>query len=124
MSEVRDGAHAVIVLDLRSGAHRLTPPGALRRAVQKQLRHEGLPEPGDGHYRFLLLDTPRGLTDHHSLYEQVLGYGTKAWMLGLVIGDLPGTADTDAPGGPYDDVPAALETDPDTEPGAGLGPRL
>ncbi|MGW2821204.1 hypothetical protein ACWC24_09390 [Streptomyces sp. NPDC001443] len=124
MSEVRDGTHAVIVLDLRSGAHRLTAPGALRRAVQKQLGHEGLPEPGDGHYRFLLLDTPRGLTDHHSLYEKVLGYGTKAWLLGLVIGDLPGAADTYAPTGPYDDFPAALESDPDAEPGAGLGRRL
>ncbi|MPY34494.1 hypothetical protein FNH09_25605 [Streptomyces adustus] len=124
MSEVRDGAHAVIVLDLRSGAHRLTAPGALRRAVQKQLRHEGLPEPGDGHYRFLLLDTPRGLTDHHSLYEKVLGYGTKAWLLGLVIGDLPGTADTDASTGPYDDFPAAPESGPDAEPGAALNRRL
>ncbi|MER5575647.1 hypothetical protein [Streptomyces massasporeus] len=103
MSQVSDAARAVIVLDLRFGAHTLATPGALRAAVQEQLRNEGLPEPGNGHYRFLLLDTPRGLTDHHSLYEKILGYGTKAWMLGLVIGDLPGSDDADTPtAGRYD----------------------
>ncbi|MEU6355075.1 hypothetical protein ABZ896_38150, partial [Streptomyces sp. NPDC047072] len=93
MSRTTDTAHAVIVLDLRSGAHTLASPGALRAAVQEQLRTEGLPEPGNGHYRFLLLDTPRGLMDHHSLYEMILGYGTKAWLLGLVVGDLPDAED-------------------------------
>lgn len=104
MSRTTGAAHAVIVLDLRSGAHTLAGPGALRAAVQEQLRAEGLPEPGNGHYRFLLLDTPRGLMDHHSLYEKILGYGAKAWMLGLVVGDLPDaedarTADGDENGG-------------------------
>ncbi|WP_427168366.1 hypothetical protein ACQF4J_44465 [Streptomyces sp. C1-1] len=93
MSRTTGAAHAVIVLDLRSGAHTLASPGALRAAVQEQLRTEGLPEPGNGHYRFLLLDTPRGLLDHHSLYEMILGYGTRAWLLGLVVGDLPDAED-------------------------------
>ncbi|WP_425246495.1 hypothetical protein [Streptomyces sp. NEAU-NA10] len=111
MSRLNDAGRAVIVLDLRSGAHRLATPGALRAAVQEQLRNEGLPEPGNGHYRFLLLDTPRGLMDHHSLYEKILGYGTKAWMLGLVIGDLPDAEDARTPsGGRNGGRPA---TDPD-----------
>ncbi|MFI7504796.1 hypothetical protein ACIBVL_41265 [Streptomyces sp. NPDC049687] len=93
MSRTTGAAHGVIVLDLRSGAHTLATPGALRAAVHEQLRTEGLPEPGNGHYRFLLLDTPRGLMDHHSLYEKILGYGSKAWMLGLVVGDLPDAED-------------------------------
>ncbi|MFD8999595.1 hypothetical protein ACFV0T_01190 [Streptomyces sp. NPDC059582] len=123
MSQVKDAAHAVIVLDLRSGAHRLAAPGALRKAVQQQLRDEGLPEPGDGHYRFLLLDTPRGLMDHHGLYEKVLGYGAKAWVLGLVVGDLPGADDLDATALPHDDDrPAEFVSDSDN-PG-GFGRRL
>ncbi|MFJ8109164.1 hypothetical protein [Streptomyces sp. NPDC096132] len=93
MSRTTGAAHAVIVLDLRSGAHTLATPDGLRAAVQEQLRAEGRPEPANGHYRFLLLDTPRGLMDHHSLYERVLGYGAKAWLLGLVVGDLPDTED-------------------------------
>ncbi|MDL5205246.1 hypothetical protein [Streptomyces sp. ALI-76-A] len=113
MNHVRDASRAVIVLDLRSGAHRLAAPGALRTAVWKQLRNEGLPEPGNGHYRFLLLDTPRGLMDHHSLYEQILGYGAKAWMLGLVIGDLPGADDTGAPAAGRHDTEQPYD-DPDT----------
>ncbi|MGW1725921.1 hypothetical protein ACWCQK_23645 [Streptomyces sp. NPDC002306] len=115
MNQAREAAQAVIVLDLRSGAHRLAAPGALRKAVQQQLRHEGLPEPGDGHYRFLLLDTPRGLMDHHSLYEKILGYGAKAWMLGLVIGDLPGADGPDALTGPQDGdrpAPSGIEAEP------------
>lgn len=48
MSRTTGAAHAVIVLDLRSGAHTLASPGALRAAVQEQLRTEGLPEPGNG----------------------------------------------------------------------------
>ncbi|MFE0512399.1 hypothetical protein, partial [Streptomyces sp. NPDC058964] len=97
MSHVGDAARSVIVLDLRFGAHTLAGPGELRAAVQEQLRNEGLPEPGNGHYRFLVLDTPRGLMDHHSLYEKILGYGTKAWMLGVIIGDLPGAQDAGVP---------------------------
>lgn len=94
----------VIELDLRSGAHTLADPAALRAAVREQLRQEGLPEPDD--YRFLLVDTPRGLTDHHRLYERILGYRTigTVRVVCLVVGDL--SDDPGADGGPPpDDVP-------------------
>ncbi|MFF3326307.1 hypothetical protein [Streptomyces sp. NPDC002889] len=101
MSPAKDAARPVIVLDLRSGAHTLAAPGALRATVQEQLRREGLPEPED-YYRFLVVDTPHGLTAHHSLYEQILGYrtvGQHVRVLCLVVGDLPGSASDEAHGG-------------------------
>ncbi|MFD4138636.1 hypothetical protein [Streptomyces sp. NPDC058572] len=121
MSPAKDAAKPVIVLDLRSGAHALAAPGALRALVQEQLRHEGLPEPED-FYRFLVVDTPHGLTSHHSLYEQILGYrtvGQRVRVLCLVVGDLP-----DAPGGDSPGDGAAPGGLPEENPEAGYGRRM
>ncbi|WP_133258318.1 hypothetical protein [Streptomyces sp. V2] len=78
----------VIVLDLRQAASGLADAAGLRSAVAERLREAGRPEPADGHYRFLLVDTPAGLGLRHSVYERVIAYGKRTSVLALAVGEL------------------------------------
>ncbi|MER7575134.1 hypothetical protein [Streptomyces sp. NPDC126514] len=115
----------LIVLDLRTGAAELTGHEGLRATVNGQLRDAGRPEPASGHYRFLLIDTPDGLTSHQSVYEQAIGYGRRSSVLALVVGALPTPQQPDPPP-PLDawDPLAVLGDEPVPTPSTGLGPRL
>ncbi|MFJ5774328.1 hypothetical protein [Streptomyces sp. NPDC093094] len=118
-------ADPMIVLDLRPGAADLFSHEGLRAAVNGQLRAAGRPEPADGHYRFLLIDTPDGLETRQSVYERVIGYGRKASVLALAVGALPDARRHAGP--PPADVwdPLALPGDgPGPLPSQGHGPRL
>ncbi|MBP5935628.1 hypothetical protein [Streptomyces acidiscabies] len=87
----------VIVLDLRQGASGLTDAAGLRSAVAERLREVGRPEPADGHYRFLIVDTPAGLGLRHSVYERVIAYGKRTSVLALAVGELTPPPEPPAP---------------------------
>ncbi len=76
-------------LDLRSDAPRLVSQAALRALVAGQLAPQGLAEPDD--QRFLVVDTPAGLTAHQEQYELISGYRTvgEVRVLCLLVGGLP-----------------------------------
>ncbi|MEU1375045.1 hypothetical protein ABZ442_15445 [Streptomyces triculaminicus] len=79
----------VVVLDFRSAYERPADRARLREAVAARLRREGAGEPE--HLRFLVVDTPAGLTEHASAYELVMGYPTlgSVRVMCLAVGDLP-----------------------------------
>jgi hypothetical protein len=86
---VRRGGDCVVVLDFRPGQGPPVSAAGLREAVAEESRREGRAEPGD--LRFLVVDTPGGLTAHAEAYELVMGYPTlgAVHVLCLAVGDLP-----------------------------------
>ncbi|RDG37853.1 hypothetical protein [Streptomyces corynorhini] len=81
----------VVHLDLRFGAAELATAPALRHRVAQQLGQAGLPEPD--HPRFLVVDTPAGLTDHQRQYELLTAYRAvgEVRILVLLLGSSPGS---------------------------------
>ncbi|WP_416971243.1 hypothetical protein [Streptomyces sp. 4F14] len=114
----------VIVLDLRQAASGLADAAGLRSAVAERLREAGRPEPADGHYRFLIVDTPAGLGLRHSVYERVIAYGKRTSVLALAVGELTPPPEPPAPAAPvteaWDPLAGPVETSGDTW-GAGRG---
>jgi outer membrane biosynthesis protein TonB len=86
---VRRGGDCVVVLDFRVAQGRPGSAAQLREAVAEESRREGRAEPGD--LRFLVVDTPAGLTANAGTYELVMGYPTlgAVHVLCLAVGDLP-----------------------------------
>ncbi|MFC8712262.1 hypothetical protein ACFUCQ_20395 [Streptomyces sp. NPDC057197] len=81
----------IIHLDLRAGAAELDNAAALRARVARQLGRAGLPEPDSP--RFLVIDTPAGLTDHQKQYKLLVGYPAvgSVSLLVLLVGSAPGS---------------------------------
>ncbi|MGW6912656.1 hypothetical protein ACWGB8_02355 [Kitasatospora sp. NPDC054939] len=79
----------VVHLDLRSDELAGDDPAALRTAVATRLAAQGLAQPHD--QRFLVVDTPAGLDEHRTRFEQVMGYRTpgRVRVLCLLVGGLP-----------------------------------
>ncbi|MFI2606477.1 hypothetical protein [Kitasatospora sp. NPDC018619] len=91
-------AHApVLHLDLRTAELAGTDPADLRAAVADRLARRGLPRPHD--HRFLVVDTPAGLVDHRTRYEQLMGYPApgRVRVLCLLVGGLPAVPAEDRP---------------------------
>ncbi|QNP69127.1 hypothetical protein IAG44_06510 [Streptomyces roseirectus] len=111
----------VIVLDLRRGTAELAGRDGLRAAVQERLREAGRPEPADGHYRFLLVDTPAGLDLRHAVYERVIAYGKRTSVLALAVGELTPPAERAARAETWDPLAGPVETWDTWGTGAGDG---
>ncbi|MGV9263414.1 hypothetical protein ACWDRR_01975 [Kitasatospora sp. NPDC003701] len=82
----------VVHLDLRTDELAGTDPADLRAAVSVRLARQGRPQPHD--QRFLVVDTPAGLAEHRTRYEQIMGYRTpgRVHVLCLLVGGLPARA--------------------------------
>ncbi|GHC48937.1 hypothetical protein [Streptomyces cinnamoneus] len=89
MNDPDPEAGAVVVVDFRSADERPADHARLRETVAGQLRRERDEEPE--HLRFLVVDTPAGLTGHATAYERVMGYPTlgSVRVVCLAVGDLP-----------------------------------
>ncbi|MEU5399626.1 hypothetical protein ABZ348_10035 [Streptomyces sp. NPDC005963] len=83
----------VVVLDFRSEHERPVDQARLRDLVLHQWRQEGEAAP-ERDLRFLLVDTPQGLTTHADAYELVMGYPTLGTVevVCLAVGELDASA--------------------------------
>ncbi|WP_329021258.1 hypothetical protein [Streptomyces sp. NBC_00690] len=83
----------VVVLDFRSEHERPVDQARLRDLVLHQWRQEGEVAP-ERDLRFLLVDTPQGLTAHADAYELVMGYPTLGTVevVCLAVGELDDSA--------------------------------
>ncbi|MGW3040179.1 hypothetical protein ACWC9T_09055 [Kitasatospora sp. NPDC001159] len=79
----------VVHLDLRTDELAGDDPAVLRSAVATRLAAQGLAQPHD--QRFLVVDTPAGLDEHRTRFEQIMGYRTpgRVRVLCLLVGGLP-----------------------------------
>ncbi|MFD9597819.1 hypothetical protein ACFWA9_34390 [Kitasatospora sp. NPDC059973] len=87
----------VVHLDLRTAELAGEDPAVLRAAVSARLAAQGLVQPHD--QRFLVVDTPAGLDEHRTRFEQIMGYRTpgRVRVLCLLVGGLPARSDEDLP---------------------------
>lgn len=87
----------VVHLDLRTAELAGEDPAVLRAAVSARLAAQGLAQPHD--QRFLVVDTPAGLDEHRTRFEQIMGYRTpgRVRVLCLLVGGLPARSDEDLP---------------------------
>ncbi|MFD8781166.1 hypothetical protein [Kitasatospora sp. NPDC059599] len=79
----------VVHLDLRTDELAGDDPAVLRSAVATRLAAQGLAQPHD--QRFLVVDTPAGLREHRTRFEQIMGYRTpgRVRVVCLLVGGLP-----------------------------------
>ncbi|MGW1175050.1 hypothetical protein ACWD4P_15160 [Kitasatospora sp. NPDC002543] len=89
MSEPIRPRTPVVHLDLRTAELAGTDPVDLRSAVTARLARHGRIRPHD--HRFLVVDTPAGLVEHRTRYEQLMGYPApgRVRVLCLLVGGLP-----------------------------------
>ncbi|MCM2388842.1 hypothetical protein [Streptomyces albipurpureus] len=106
----------VVVLDFRSERERPLDQVRLRDLVAGQWRQEGAAVP-EQNLRFLLVDTPEGLTTHAEAYELVMGYPTLGTIqvLCLAVGELE-----TPPEGQQPDGEPPREADPQNPPASRL----